>query len=111
MNMNSLAVIYHSAQGHTEHIASHVADGARCAPNTKVELLKAEDMAKVLTLNTQAVTEAGHFTEARMTEDTTPLHPEIAELKFYAPGVGLVMERQVRGGQAMNDLTEFTAPN
>ena len=44
--MNSLAVIYHSAQGHTEHIASHVADGARCVPNTEVDLLKAEDMAK-----------------------------------------------------------------
>lgn len=44
--MNSLAIIYHSAQGHTEHIASHVADGARCVPNSEVDLLKAEDMAK-----------------------------------------------------------------
>ena len=30
------------------------------------------------------------------------------ERKFYAPGVGLVKERDVQGGHAMNDLTEFT---
>lgn len=45
--MNSLAVIYHSTQGHTEHIASRVVDGARCVPNTEVDLLRAEDMTKV----------------------------------------------------------------
>jgi NAD(P)H dehydrogenase (quinone) len=43
--MNTLAVIYHSAHGHTEHIAGHVADGARCVTNTRVDLLKADDMA------------------------------------------------------------------
>jgi hypothetical protein len=52
----------------------------------------AEDMAKVLTLSTQAVTRSGHFTQVRMTEDTTPLDPATDELKFYAPGVGLVQE-------------------
>ena len=45
--MNSLAVIFHSAHGHTEHIARHVADGARCVHDTEVDLLKAEDLAKV----------------------------------------------------------------
>ncbi len=44
--MNRLAVIYHSAQGHTEHIARHVADGARCIADTEVDLLKADDIAK-----------------------------------------------------------------
>jgi NAD(P)H dehydrogenase (quinone) len=29
--MNQLAIVYHSAHGHTEHIARHVAEGARNA--------------------------------------------------------------------------------
>jgi hypothetical protein len=36
--MNSLAAIYHSTQGHTEHIAGLVTDGARYVPNTEVDL-------------------------------------------------------------------------
>ena len=44
--MNKIAVIYHSAQGHTEHIAKHVAEGAGSVPETVVRLLKAEDLAK-----------------------------------------------------------------
>lgn len=44
--MNRLAVIYHSAQGHTAHIASHVADGARCVLHTEVDLLTADEVAQ-----------------------------------------------------------------
>lgn len=36
-----LAVIYHSAHGHTEQIARHVADGARQVNGTRVQLLEA----------------------------------------------------------------------
>jgi len=45
--MNELAVIFHSAHGHTEHIARHVADGARSVAGTQVRLLKAEEVAKL----------------------------------------------------------------
>lgn len=44
--MKNLAVIYHSAHGHTEHIATHVFEGARSVPNIEVHLLKAEELAK-----------------------------------------------------------------
>lgn len=44
--MKKLAVIYHSAQGHTEHIAQHVADGARGVSSTDVHLLKAENLTR-----------------------------------------------------------------
>lgn len=44
--MNTLAIVYHSAHGHTEHIARHVAEGARATGLTEVELLKAEDLAR-----------------------------------------------------------------
>jgi NAD(P)H dehydrogenase (quinone) len=44
--MKKLAVIYHSAQGHTRHIATRIAEGAGSAPNTDVQLLQAEDLAQ-----------------------------------------------------------------
>lgn len=44
--MKKLAIIYHSAHGHTEHIATHIFEGANSAPNTEAHMLKAEDLAK-----------------------------------------------------------------
>jgi multimeric flavodoxin WrbA len=44
--MKKLAIIYHSAHGHTEHIATHVSEGANSVPNTEVHMLKAEVLAK-----------------------------------------------------------------
>ncbi len=44
--MKKLAVVYHSAHGHTEYIAEHVADGAERVPATDVRLLKADDLAR-----------------------------------------------------------------
>jgi multimeric flavodoxin WrbA len=43
--MNKLAVIYHSAHGHTAHIAEHIAQGARSAHDVDVALMRAEDLA------------------------------------------------------------------
>lgn len=42
--MKKLAVIYHSAHGHTEHIAQHIAEGARDIPDTEVHLVRAEEL-------------------------------------------------------------------
>ncbi len=44
--MKKLAVIYHSAHGHTEHIAEHVAAGARAVTGIDVRLLKADEVAR-----------------------------------------------------------------
>jgi multimeric flavodoxin WrbA len=44
--MKKLAVIYHSAHGHTAHIAAHVLEGAASVPGTEAYLLKAEDLAR-----------------------------------------------------------------
>lgn len=44
--MNQLAVIHHSAHGHTEHIATQVAEGARGDPNAEVHLLTADALAQ-----------------------------------------------------------------
>ena len=42
--MKKIVVIYHSAHGHTAHIARHVAAGARQVPNIEVHVIKAEDL-------------------------------------------------------------------
>ena len=44
--MNSIAVIYHSAHGHTKHIATRVVEGARSFGGSDVHLLEAEAVAK-----------------------------------------------------------------
>ena len=44
--MKKLAVIYHSAHGHTEHIAEHVAAGARAVTGIDVRLLTADEVAR-----------------------------------------------------------------
>ncbi|MCB1954877.1 MAG: flavodoxin family protein [Rhodocyclaceae bacterium] len=43
--MKSIAVIYHSAHGHTAHIAAHVVEGARSVPAIDVQGLRAENVA------------------------------------------------------------------
>ena len=43
--MKALAVIYHSAHGHTECIARHLAQGAAAEADTEVQLLRAEALA------------------------------------------------------------------
>ncbi|MBX3660385.1 MAG: flavodoxin family protein [Ramlibacter sp.] len=40
--MKTLAIVYHSAHGHTAHMAQRIAEGARRRPDTRVELVTAE---------------------------------------------------------------------
>lgn len=42
--MKSLAIVYHSAHGHTEHIAHHIAAGANRIAETQVQILKADEL-------------------------------------------------------------------
>lgn len=44
--MKTIAIIYHSAQGHTEHIATQVAKGVNSVPDTVAHMLRAEDLAR-----------------------------------------------------------------
>jgi len=77
------------------------------------EFLKgsAEDLAKVVDLSSKADTPFDSFTDVRVTEDWTPLEPNIVERKFYARGVGLVMEQLIEGGSGTNKLTEYNSPS
>lgn len=44
--MKNIALVYHSAHGHTEHIARHVADGASLVAGTRVHVLQADQLAQ-----------------------------------------------------------------
>jgi hypothetical protein len=69
---------------------------------------KAEDAARVLSLDEQAQVPAGHFTGALLTKDYTPLEPKMLEYKLYAKGVGPVMTLGVSGDVGVERLVRFT---
>jgi hypothetical protein len=69
---------------------------------------KAEAAAKVLSLEKKVEVTAGKFDGVLMTEDTTPIHPDVLEHKFYAKGVGPVLILGLSGGKAWEELVHFT---
>ena len=72
---------------------------------------EAEDMAVAVELDERAEVPAGSFDEVLVTEDWTPLEPDVRERKSYAPGVGLVAEQQIAGGDAAFQLVEWSIPD
>ncbi len=70
---------------------------------------EAEDAARVLSTDEQVQVPRGHFVGALLTRDVTPLEPRLAEYKFYARGVGLVLALGVSGGAAREELVSFRA--
>jgi hypothetical protein len=67
----------------------------------------AEDRAEVLSLDESVNLGFDSFTDLLQTEETTPLAPSLVEQKYYAPGVGLVLEQTVQGGAERVELVEF----
>ncbi len=53
---------------------------------------EAEDVGVLLDRSAHVHVAAGAFRKVRVTKDVTPLEPKIMELKFYAPGIGMVLE-------------------
>jgi hypothetical protein len=71
---------------------------------------EAEDLAKAVEVGASVTTPFAAYDDVLVTEDWTPLEPDVAERKFYARGIGLVMERQVRGGSSLFELVDYEAP-
>jgi hypothetical protein len=67
---------------------------------------EAEDMGKVVQLGTSVAVPYGSFKDVLVTEDWTPLEPKLLENKYYAPGVGVVLERLIEGGDEVLRLVE-----
>jgi hypothetical protein len=69
----------------------------------------AEDQSRVLALDAQAQVRAGHFRHALLTEDFSPIEPNVSELKFYAKGSGqAVLAIDVSGGTDREELIKYT---
>jgi hypothetical protein len=69
---------------------------------------QAEDRAKVLSVEEQVEVPLGHFPNAMLTKDLTPLEPRLVEYKLYAPGIGPVLTLDVSGASGREELISFT---
>ena len=69
---------------------------------------EAEDMGEVLEVGATKELGLGSYDDVLVTEDWNPLEPEVIEEKSYAPGVGLIFEAKVAGGEGESELIEFT---
>jgi hypothetical protein len=67
----------------------------------------AEDGAKVLSRAEQVEVQYGHFTHVLMTKNFNPLEPKVLEYKFYARGIGPVLEIGVSGDRDLAELVRY----
>lgn len=68
---------------------------------------EAEDMAEVISLNESVSVAYGSFDDCLKTREWTPLEPGIEENKYYASGIGLVLETTVEGGSERLELVDI----
>ena len=70
---------------------------------------EAEDAITIESLSETEVSPGGAcVANCLMTTDFTPLEPDVAENKFYAPGLGLIVEVDLETGDRV-ELVEFTS--
>ena len=60
---------------------------------------EAEDVGRVVALDETVTIDYGVFAHCLHTEDWTPIEPGIYEQKYYAPGIGVVLELDIDGNQ------------
>lgn len=65
------------------------------------------DGAKVMSRSEQAQTPYGHFSHLLFTKNFNPLEPRSLEYKFYARGIGPVLEVGISGDDDRADLLRF----
>jgi len=63
------------------------------------DLGNAEDYGEVESLSDTISVPVGTFTHCLKTPESTPLEPDLHEAKWYAPGVGLILTRDLDTGQ------------
>jgi len=70
----------------------------------------AEDLGRDIALDGTASVPFGEYSDLLVVEEWNKLAPETVERKYYAAGVGTVMEEVTRGGNEVVELVEFFAP-
>ena len=71
---------------------------------------EAEDMAQILSLSEALTIGFGSYDKVLVTKEWTPLEPGVAEQKYYAEGIGLVMVEVTEGGAGRVELVKVTIP-
>lgn len=61
----------------------------------------------MVTLNAHAEVPYGTFDQILQTRNFSPLEPSLVEEKFYARGIGVVLEITVSGGSDRAELLSF----
>jgi hypothetical protein len=54
------------------------------------------DRAEIIDIGEVIQTPSGDFTDTLITQETNPLEPDVAELKYYAAGIGLIQEEDLK---------------
>jgi hypothetical protein len=68
---------------------------------------KAEDKAEVISLGESVTVRNGSYKNCLKTKDLTPLKPEDVENKYYAPGVGVILEVMVNNSSDRVELVDI----
>ena len=73
---------------------------------------EAEDLGAITAVTGSITVPAGSWSGADVlvTEEWTPLEPDVREQKTYARGVGVVETRQIKGGDEIATLTSVSQP-
>lgn len=66
---------------------------------------EAEDVAEIMQVGASVSVPTGDYTDVVVIREWNPFSPEVLEDKYYAPGVGLVLEVTVEGGEGRTELT------
>jgi hypothetical protein len=68
----------------------------------------AEDMGQVLNLNRTACVAYGCFDDLLLIKEISALEKGVTDHKYYAPGVGDILEDTVKGGQEHSELVSIS---
>jgi hypothetical protein len=69
---------------------------------------QAEDLAEVTQVDATRATDLGDYDNVVVTKEWNPLDPDVVENKYYAPGVGVIAEETLTGGDDTSQLTGVT---
>jgi hypothetical protein len=65
---------------------------------------EAEDMGKIISTSETVAVPYGTFNNCIVTEEWTPLEPDVVEHKYYAYGIGNIKTIMIKGGTEIAEL-------
>jgi hypothetical protein len=69
---------------------------------------QAQDHAKAIRLSASTKVPFASFSNAQLTQEWSPLEPNVIDHKYYVRGIGVVKEVTAKGPKEENDLVSFT---